>query len=437
LGCGRSDYLAVDFGDCHLIKPITRKLRILIVTQYFWPEDFRINDLVKGLVKLGHQVTVLTGKPNYPSGRLFDGYSCWTRNRETFAGAEVIRVPLVPRGNGGSMRLALNFISFALFASLFGPIRCRGNFDIVFVYEPSPVTVGLPGLVMKAVKKAPMLFWVQDLWPESLSATGAVQSNWVLDRVAGLVSYIYKGSNLVLVQSKAFVDRVRSLGAHGDKIRYFPNSAEELYRPVSREANMPLAAMPDGFRVMFAGNVGKAQSFETILGAAEQLRDHHGIHWVILGDGRHLQWVREEVARHRLTQCVHLLGRHPIETMPQWFAQADVLLVSLRKDPIFALTIPSKIQSYMACGRPILASLEGEGARIVEEAQAGIVVPPEDASALAKAVLQIALMPASERETLGQNGRHYFLQEFERDTLLARLDTWMNELVREVRKCAF
>lgn len=411
-------------------------LRLLIVTQYFWPENFRINDLVQGLVKLGHHVTVLTGKPNYPSGRLFDGYSLWTRNRETFAGAEVIRVPLVPRGNGGSIRLFLNFFSFALSASLFGPIRCRGNFHIVFVYEPSPVTVGLPGLVMKAVKKTPMLFWVQDLWPESLSATGAVKSNWVLDRVAGLVSFIYRGSDLVLVQSKAFVDRVRCLGAQGDKIRYFPNSAEELYRPVSREANTLPAAIPDGFRVMFAGNIGKAQSFETILGAAEQLGDQHGIHWLILGDGRHLQWVQEEVARRRLTHCVHLLGRYPIETMPQWFAQADALLVTLKKDPIFSLTIPSKIQSYMACGRPILASLEGEGARIIEEAQAGVVVPPEDASALATAVLRLSGMPSREREQLGQNGRRYFLQEFEREALLARLDTWMKELAGVEEACA-
>ena len=412
-------------------------LRILIVTQYFWPENFRINDLAQGLLKMGHNVTVLTGKPNYPSGRLFVGYSFWGKSRDMFAGIEVIRVPLVPRGQGGAARLVLNFLSFALFASLFGPFWCRGSFDVVFVYEPSPVTVGLPGLVMKAVKKAPLMFWVQDLWPESLSATGAVKSKWILNRVASLVSFIYKGCDRVLVQSRAFVDRVRAIGADPKRILYYPNSAEELYRPVLRGPVPDSGVLPDGFRVMFAGNIGAAQSFETILSAAETLRDHRAIHWLILGDGRQARWVQEEVARRDLSQCVHLLGRYPVESMPDWFAQAEVLLVTLRRDPIFALTIPSKIQAYMACGRPILAALEGEGALIVKEAQAGIVVPPEDASALAKAVLQMSLMPPSEREAMGQNGRRYFLQEFDRDTLLVRLDSWMKELVGESSKCAF
>ena len=412
-------------------------MKVLIVTQYFWPENFRINDLAQGLTMIGHHVTVLTGKPNYPSGKFFDGYSFCGRNREMFARVEVIRVPLVARGEGGSIRLALNFLSFALFASLLGPLRCRGFFDVVFVYEPSPVTVGLPGLVMKFFKKAPILFWVQDLWPESLSATGAVRSSLVLDFVEAVVRFIYKGSDRILVQSRAFSEPIRKLGVNEDRIHYFPNSAEDFYRPMSGGDLAHIGGLPNGFRVMFAGNIGTAQSFETILSAAETLREHREIHWIILGDGRQARWVQEEVSKRNLSQCVHLLGRYPMESMPEWFARAEVLLVSLRKDPIFALTIPSKIQSYMACGRPILASLEGEGARIVEEAQAGIVVPPEDASALAKAVLQLSLMRPSERETLGQNGRRYFLQEFDRDTLLVRLDSWMKELVGEVPKCAF
>ncbi len=412
-------------------------MKVLIVTQYFWPENFRINDLAQGLTMIGHHVTVLTGKPNYPSGKFFDGYSFCGRNREMFARVEVIRVPLVARGEGGSIRLALNFLSFALFASLLGPLRCRGFFDVVFVYEPSPVTVGLPGLVMKFFKKAPILFWVQDLWPESLSATGAVRSSLVLDFVEAVVRLIYKGSDRILVQSRAFSEPIRKLGVNEDRIHYFPNSAEDFYRPMSGGDLAHIGGLPNGFRVMFAGNIGTAQSFETILSAAETLREHREIHWIILGDGRQARWVQEEVVKRNLSQCVHLLGRYPMESMPEWFARAEVLLVSLRKDPIFALTIPSKIQSYMACGRPILASLEGEGARIVEEAQAGIVVPPEDASALAKAVLQLSLMRPSERETLGQNGRRYFLQEFDRDTLLVRLDSWMKELVGEVPKCAF
>jgi len=343
---------------------------------------------------------------------------------------------LMPRGHGSSARLALNYLSFALFAGLLGPLLCRGPCDVIFVYEPSPVTVALPGLIMKAVKKAPLIFWVQDLWPESLSATGAVKSKWILNRIASLVSFIYKGCDRILVQSRAFVDCIRALGADSTRILYYPNSAEALYRPVQKDAVPVSRRLPEGFRIMFAGNIGAAQSFETILGAAEKLRDHSEIHWLILGDGRRLSWVREEMARRRLSHCVHLLGRYPVESMPDWFAQAEVLLVSLRKDPIFALTIPSKIQSYMACGRPILAALEGEGARTVEEARAGIVVPAENTSALAEAALKMFQMTSSDREAMGQNGRRYFLHEFERESLLARLDSWMKELVGEKHKCA-
>ena len=240
-----------------------RHLRVLIVTQYFWPESFRINDLAQGLTSLGHQVMVLTGKPNYPAGRFFKGYSFWRRRHEMFGGIEVIRVPLLPRGSGGSVSLVLNYCSFALFASLLGPLRCRGPFDIIFVYEPSPITVGLPGLIMKAVKKAPLIFWVQDLWPESLSATGAVKSKWILNRIASLVSFIYQGCDRVLVQSRAFVDRVRALGAPPGRVLYYPNSAEELYRPVPRGAAPVPRLLPDGFRIMFAGNIGAATDCES------------------------------------------------------------------------------------------------------------------------------------------------------------------------------
>lgn len=411
-------------------------MRILIVTQYFWPENFRINDLAQGLCALGHDVTVLTGKPNYPSGRFFDGYGFWSRARETYHGIAVIRVPLVPRGSGGPVRLVINFLSFAFFASILGPLRCRGVFDMVFVYEPSPVTVGLPGLVMKVVKRAPMLFWVQDLWPESLSATGAITSPWILNRVTSLVSFIYKGCDRVLVQSRAFIERVRSLGASSERILYYPNSAEELYRPVPRTDDGAFQSLPKGFRVVFAGNIGAAQSFDTILSAADTLRLYRDIHWVILGDGRQFNWVKEEVARRGLSETVHLLGRHPVESMPYWFAHADAMLVTLRRDPIFALTIPSKLQSYMACGRPILAALEGEGARIMEEAQAGIVVPADDAAALADGALRLFRMRVEEREAMGQNGRRYFLQEFARDALIARLDALMRDMVGKARTCA-
>ena len=216
-----------------------------------------------------------------------------------------------------------------------------------------------------------LLFWVQDLWPESLSATGAVKSERILGMVSALTRWIYDGCDLVLVQSKAFTERIHAAGVPREKIRYLPNFAEHFYTPQSAADESIEALMPSGFRVMFAGNIGESQDFETILSAAQLTLEREDIQWVVVGDGRHRPWVESEVQERGLKN-VHLLGRHPKELMPKFFRAGHVMLVSLKKEPIFALTVPCKIQAYLACGKPIIASLEGEGARIVEEASAGI-----------------------------------------------------------------
>jgi colanic acid biosynthesis glycosyl transferase WcaI len=411
-------------------------MRILIVTQYFWPEPFRINDLALGLRERGHDVVVLTGTPNYPAGTFFPNYGFFGRARDDFQGIPVVRVPLIPRGNGGKLRLALNYLSFALFASVLAPFRCRGGFDAIFVFEPSPITVGLPALVLKKFKKAPLLFWVQDLWPESLSATGAVRTRWILRAVERLVRFIYRHCDRILVQSRAFAAPIAALGVDPEHIYYFPNSAEALYRPVEPVRDMKAAVdMPQGFRIMFAGNVGAAQDFATIIEAARQLKAHKDIHWIVLGDGRMRDWVSSQIEAHGLQSTVHLLGRHAMEEMPAFFALADVMLVTLRRDPIFALTIPAKVQSYLACAKPILAALEGEGARVIVEAGAGIAVPSENPAALANAVLELVDMSREERQAMGLRGRNYFEQHFERERLLNKLDGWMATL-KSATRCA-
>jgi glycosyltransferase involved in cell wall biosynthesis len=407
-------------------------MRILIVSQYFWPENFRINDVALGLKERGHEVTVYTGKPNYPGGSFFPGYGVFARSVEDYHGIPVTRVPLVPRGNGGRIRLALNYLSFALLASLLAPLRCRGDFDVMLVYEPSPVTVGVPALVMKALKGTPLLFWVQDLWPESLSATGALRSPFLLRWVQRLVRRIYRRCDRILVQSRAFIEPIAGLGIETQRILYLPNSAEALYRPAPAAGGVPpVIGLPPGFRVMFAGNIGAAQSFETILAAAERLKSQPGIHWLIVGEGRMLSWVAAEIARRSLQESVHLLGQHPVHAMPAFFALADVMLVTLKKDPIFAMTIPTKLQSYLACARPVIAALDGEGARVVLEAQAGLTCPAEEPGALAAAVLAMARLAPQERALMAQRGRAYFERHFERTMLLERLEGWMKDAAGE------
>ena len=401
-------------------------MRILIVTQYFWPENFRVNDLAEALAGRGHRVTVLTGLPNYPGGRFFKGYGYTGPYREQHGDVRIVRVPLVPRGGGGSIRLALNYFSFALMASLIGPLRLGRDFDLIFVHEPSPVTVGLPAIVMKRLTHAPIAFWVLDLWPESVAATGALRSPYWLGWVTRLVRFIYRRCDRILVSSRGFIPKVLAAGGEEENIRYFPNWAESLYGPRPRTAPSP-ATLPEGFRVMFAGNVGAAQDFPAILDAAERLKAESRIHWVILGEGRMLDWLRSEIAQRGLAATFHLLGQHPASSMPAFFAHADAMLVSLGDDPVFALTVPAKVQAYLACGRPILAMLGGEGARVVQEARAGIVCPPGDGAALAQAVLALARMSDVEREQFGANGLSCSRSEFDRATLLARLEQWLAE----------
>ena len=401
-------------------------MRVLIVTQYFWPENFRINDLVAALKGRGHEVVVLTGKPNYPAGRFFPGYGLIGHGADDFGGIPVIRVPLVPRGSGSGFRLGINYLSFALFASLIAPFRCRGNFDLIFVYGVSPITVALPALVLKLLRGSPVMLWVLDLWPESLSAAGAVKSPLVIRAVSWLVKLIYRFSNRILVQSRAFEPSVERMGVATRKIVYFPNWAEPMFDGVQdAEPSLPVP-LPEGFRVMYAGNVGAAQDFPNILAAAEHLRSYSDIQWIILGDGRLRDWVGQEVEKRGLGRTVHLLGNHPLAAMPACFMQADVMLVCLKRDPIFALTIPGKLQSYLACGRPVVGMLDGEGARIIRESGAGLVCDAEEPAALAERVLELYAMPKVGREQMGMRGRLYYEAHFARDQLLDRLEQLMS-----------
>jgi colanic acid biosynthesis glycosyl transferase WcaI len=403
-------------------------MNLLIITNHFWPENFRISDLALGLIKKGHRVTVLSGVPDYPEGKFFPGYGILKRRKEDYQGIKIWRVPRVPRGHGGKLRLSLNFLSFALCGCLLAPLYCPGPFDLILVFETSPVTVGLPALVLKNLRNIPIMFWVQDLWPESLSATGAVSSGPLLGLVGLLVRLIYRGSDLILAQSRAFFPSIEKYGGSKEKTVYLPNSAEDFYRPVQVEAEASeRALLPRGFTLMFAGNIGAAQDFETILAAAELLKDRRDLHWVILGDGRRRAWVEERVQAQGLSGTVHLLGRYPPEAMPRFFALADALLVTLKKEPIFALTIPAKVQSYLACSKPVIAALDGEGARVVQEADAGLAGPASDATALADNVLTMYHLSKSQRQAMGLRGRSYFEQHFERHKLLDRLEELMQE----------
>lgn len=405
-------------------------MRVVIVTQYFWPEDFRVNDLAAELVRRGHEVTALTGQPSYPDR---DRFRIAGRSRrpwtERWESVQVLRSPLLSRGRGQGWRLVGNFLSFAASASLVAVLRIR-RADVVFVYEPSPVTVGIPAMVVKRLTGAPIVFWVQDLWPETLVATGAVRSSVALAVLRRLVRQIYRSCDRILVESRSFVDSVVANGAEPERIAYVPNWAETTYAPVEPPPNAPQRArLPDGFVVLFAGNLGTAQSLDTLVGAADRLRDLPDIHWVVVGSGRAGHELAAEVARRGLTDRVHLLGRYPVADMSAFFSLADVLLVTLRRAPIYALTIPSKLQSYLACGRPVVGALDGAGAEVIRESGAGRTAPAEDAEGLAVVVRELRALSANERAEMGARGRTYFLEHFDRDRLLSEVEKHMLQIV--------
>jgi glycosyltransferase involved in cell wall biosynthesis len=408
-------------------------MRILVVTQYFWPENFRINDLVAELVRRGHEVTVLTGRPNYPGGALFPEFAGDPAAYRTYEGAAVVRVPLVLRGNGGGARLFANYLSFAFNAFVIGGWRLRGyRPDAIFVYEPSPITVGLPAVALGRMKGAPVTLWVLDLWPDTLAALGVLRSKRLLGMVSRMVRFIYDRCALVLVQSRAFAPAVLRHSTRPDaaeRTRYFPSWSEPMAPVAAVEPAPEVESRRDLFTVVFTGNVGEAQDFPAVLEAAERLKAHPRIRWVVVGDGRASPWVEHEVARRGLADRVRLVGRFPLERMPSFLRHADALLVSLRADPVFALTIPGKVQSYLQAGLPVVAMLDGEGARVIEESGAGLTCAAGDSEGLSRAVLALATLSEEDRMAMGRRGATYAAREFDRHELISRLESALAETV--------
>ncbi|TVP52862.1 MAG: glycosyltransferase WbuB [Halomonadaceae bacterium] len=391
-------------------------MQFLLVTQYYWPEPFLIHSLVEHLVKQGNGVTVLTGKPNYPDGNVFPGYQQQGLQEEDYKGlARVARVPLRPRNGGGGKNLLLNYLSFITSGLRYFPGLVKGqHFDVILVFAPSPITSAIPAIWLKWLKGTHLAIWVQDLWPESLGATGFVRSP-LLRRVVGwLVRGIYACTDTLLIQSRAFHEPVARY-ANREKIVYYPN-AFALSGTESSDAD-PLPpelaeVLDNSFCAVFAGNLGTAQSIETLVKAAVHLQKHPQCKLVLVGSGCMLDWAKARKAELGLDNLI-LAGRYPMSMMPQIFARAGALIVNLRGDEIFSYTVPSKLQAYLAAGRPIIAALNGEGARIVLEAGAGTACPAEDAVAMAHSIQSMAELTPGERDRMGAAGKDYFLQHFE------------------------
>jgi len=413
-----------------LVKKKDRYLKILIITQYFYPENFRINDLVEELSNRNHEIKVLTGMPNYPNGRYFKGYNLFSIGRSKVGKIKIVRAPLIPRYSGKGWQLLLNYFSFAFFSTMFLSFFFNEKFDLIFVYEPSPITVGIPAVLFKKIKKIPIIFWVQDLWPESIEAAGLIKSDIILRPISVIVKWIYRNCNIILIQSKGFIKPVINSGADKSKIEYVPNWAENFYKPNLKDKNIYLSLPKKGFNIMFAGNIGVAQSIDTIIFSAQELKNYN-INWIIIGNGRKKNYFISEINKLKLEDKFYFIDQKPPQQMPYYFNYADVLLVTLLSKPIFAYTIPGKIQSYLACGKPIIGSLDGEGANIILESNSGLAVNAEDYKLLSAAVIKLKVMPKKDLNQMGINALKYYQNNFDRKEVINKIEKLMESQLNQ------
>lgn len=384
-------------------------MKILVVCQYYKPEPFRISDICEELVRRGHEVTVITGIPNYPMGEIYDGYRNGKRWDELLNGVKVHRCFTIGRRHGAVYRF-LNYYSYMLSSSKYVK-KLPSDYDVVFVNQLSPVMMANAGIKYKKKNQVPLVMYCLDLWPESLVAGGIGRGSIIYKLFHRISKKIYRQADRIFITSKSFAEYFQSqFGMDGTQ--YLPQYAESIFTPEQcRKA-------PDGYiDLMFAGNIGTAQSVHTIIKAAKLTVDIPNLRWHIVGDGSELENLRT-MAKDMQNVIFH--GRKPLEEMPKYYAMADAMLVTMQKDPILSLTLPGKLQTYMAAGKPIIGAIDGEASLVIEAANCGVCVGAEDAEALAQNVRKFS---NTETAILGVNAKKYCDAHFKKQMFIDILET--------------
>lgn len=400
------------------------KRHILVISQYFYPEEFRINDISKEWVKRGYEVTVLTGIPNYPEGRFYKGYGWFQGRKEEYEGVHIVRLPIIPRGKR-TITLVMNYLSFVVSGFIWA--RLTGiEVEGVFVFEVSPMTQALPGIWYAKRKKIPCCIYVQDLWPENIEIVTGLSNRRIIGAIDRMVDYIYGNCAKILATSPSFVQRIeeRAGAWNGEesKVVYWPQYAEEFYHP---EGKKELKDMPrdNKLKIVFTGNIGYAQGLDILPKTAALLKKEKAeCSFIIIGDGRYREEFEKEIARNGTGEMFFLLGRKSPEEIPYYLAWCDVAFISFAKNSLFEMTIPAKLQSYMACGMPILASAAGETERIIRDAGCGVACGLGDEDKLAHAILDIMEMPPEHIRAMSENALAYYRKNFSKKDLLDKLD---------------
>ncbi|MFG1592808.1 glycosyltransferase family 4 protein [Halobacteriovorax sp. CON-3] len=394
-------------------------MNISIFTYVYKPESFLINELAEKLAKK-YCVEVLTGLPNYSKATFYDGYSVNGPYREIINGVSIVRYPVIPR-KSGLFRLLFNYLT-SLLGALFSIFRLK-KANVVLVFATSPIFTAIPAIVYSKLRGGKVVIWLQDLWPESFFAITNKNPNGVIGLILGIiVKWIYKNTDLMLVQSNEFRSNLNKYG-YDSRVEWIPNWAKEEKAEQSPEW---LTELPDNkFVITFAGNIGVAQNLETLIGAVIKVSDDR-IHLAIVGDGREKSRLENLYANNK---HIKFYGRKPAGDMPYLFAKSSALAVVLKDEPAFSLVVPSKVQSYLMAGKPILASLNGAGAKLINELSVGEVSDAEDVDALTSKIIKLINLTNEERETIGKNALNAYHNYFKEEKVIARIDKLLNELV--------
>ncbi len=406
---------------------MNKQKHILVVSQYFYPEQFRINDICTEWVKRGYKVTVLTGIPNYPRGTYFDGYDLTHKRTEEWNGIKIIRIPLIARGQN-SIGMTANYLSFVVSGFIWKSLT-KIKADYVFTFEVSPMTQALIGVWYAKKNHIPHYLYVQDLWPENVETVTGIRSPFIIKPIGKMVDYIYKNSNQIFATSPSFVNAICKRGISRDKVHYWPQYAEEFYRPVDRK-KIDEIPNDNSFKIIFTGNIGTAQGLDILPKTAEILKNEN-IKFVIVGDGRYLEEFCQSIKKHDVQSKFILIPRQSTERIPELLAACDAAFLSFKNEKLWEMTIPAKLQSYMACGMPIIAAAQGETKRIIEEAECGVCCEIGDAQKLSTAIKN---MKRKELSVLRENSRIYFEKSFDKKFLMDQIDIFFKGKTEQYEK---
>lgn len=393
-------------------------MKILVFSQYFFPENFRINILCRELVCRGHQVTVVTGYPQYPVGRLYDGYGFDIPYDREWEGVRIERVRVTPRGNNviGMLR---NMVSYVTAANRWVE-ECNERYDAVYVFEVSPVTVGLPAVKYKEKFGVPMYFNLQDLWPENVEEVLGIKFWPVSFAINRVVDRIYTACDKILCASNGFVENLRQRGVSSEKLIYWPQFCAE---PELEQAEKPEIFAEDKINIVFAGNLGDAQGLDLLVQAAQKLKGS-GIRWYLVGDGRARRRLEKLVQDHGIAEDVVFVGRVSTEEADRYVHFADFAYLSFQDNKIFNMTIPAKLQTYLACGTPIIAAAGGESVKLIQENECGLVSRAELVE-LTETVKKAAALSDAEKQKMSVAARKCYLEQFTMKKLVDELEEIM------------